>query len=170
MPEPEKCDKIRQLVNLANQRNMLYKKIKDDLKDSMLKKETVKTTTLRGLVAAIVNDAVALKKEAEELSDDEVMSAVKRAAKQRKDSIEQFKKGGREDLAKSEQEELEILETYLPKMMSKKEIKAVVEKKKKELGITDKSKVGALMSAIMKELKNKADGADVKEVVNALFE
>ncbi|NQV88486.1 MAG: GatB/YqeY domain-containing protein, partial [Parcubacteria group bacterium] len=94
---------------------------------------------------------------------------IRRAVKQRKDSIEQFKKGGREDLVKSEESELIILQTYLPQMMSVDEIKKVVETKKTELGITDKSKVGLLMSAIMKELKGKADGGDVKKIVEELF-
>jgi len=73
------------------------------------------------------------------------------------------------DLVENEQTELKILETFLPKMMSKEEIKKIAEAKKAELGITDKAKAGMLMSGIMKELKGKADGSDVKAVVEELF-
>ena len=89
--------------------------------------------------------------------------------KQRKDSIEQFKKGGREDLVREEEAQLKILETYLPEMMSREEIEKITKAKKEELGIVDKSKQGQLMSALMKELKGKADGIIVKEVVDSLF-
>jgi uncharacterized protein YqeY len=76
--------------------------------------------------------------------------------------------GGR-NLAESEKAELAILEKYLPKMMSKEDIKKIAEAKQKELGITDKSKIGQFVGMLMKELKGKADGADVKEVAESLF-
>lgn len=133
-------------------------------------KDTVRLTVLRGLVSAFTNELVATKRTPQEkLTDEEVMNVIRRAAKQRKDSIEQFTAGGRPELAESEQAELSILETFLPQMMSKDDIKAVVDAKAAELGVTDKSKVGVLMSAVMKDLKGKADGADVKAVVESLF-
>ncbi len=93
----------------------------------------------------------------------EAIAVITRLSKQRKDSIEQFKKGGREDLVAKEQAELSILETYLPKLMDAGEVKKIAEAKKTELGITDPAKKGMLMSALMKDLKGKADGS----VVNA---
>jgi uncharacterized protein YqeY len=102
-------------------------------------------------------------------ADEEALAVVKRLVKQRKDSIEQFKKGNREDLVKVEEAELKILEVYLPQMMSKDEILKIAQKKKVELGITDKTKSNMLMSGLMKDLKGKADGADVKAVVEQLF-
>jgi uncharacterized protein YqeY len=72
-------------------------------------------------------------------------------------------------LAKSEEAELKILEVYLPEMMSEADVRKVADRKKEELGITDKAKSGMLMSAIMKELKGKADGAVVKKVVDELI-
>jgi uncharacterized protein YqeY len=104
-----------------------------------------------------------------ELTDEEALAVIKRLVKQRKDSIDQFKKGNREDLVKVEEAELKILEVYLPQMMSQAEISKIAEKKKTELGISDKSKAGLLMSALMKELKGRADGGDVKVVVDKLF-
>ena len=103
------------------------------------------------------------------MSDEEAIAVITKLSKQRKDSIEQFKKGGREDLVKEEEAELAILETYLPKMMEKDEVEKIARLKKEELSITDAGKKGMLMSALMKDLKGKADGMLVKEVVDLLF-
>ncbi len=149
----------------------LHEKIKDEIKDAMKAKEAVKLEVLRGMLAAFINELVAKKRKPNEiLEDDEALQVIGRLAKQRKDSIEQFSKGGREDLVQNEEEELKILETYLPEMMSKEEIEKIAKAKKEELGIDDEAKKGMLMGTIMKELKGKADGGDVKEVVDSLFE
>ena len=149
---------------------MIQKNISEQIKQAMLAKNVLRLNVLRGLSSAFVNELVAQKKKPQEkLPDEDVLNVIRRAIKQRKDSIEQFKKGGREDLVKSEEDELAILQIYLPQMMSIDEIKKVVETKKIELGVTDKSKVGPLMSVTMKELKGKADGSDVKKVVEELF-
>ncbi|MGK3946013.1 GatB/YqeY domain-containing protein, partial [Streptomyces caeruleatus] len=79
-----------------------------------------------------------------ELEDEEVLTLIRRGVKQRKDSIAQFTTAGRADLAESEQAELSVLETYLPQMMSRDEIKTLAEAKKAELGVTDKAKAGIL--------------------------
>lgn len=149
---------------------MLYKQIKEEIKMAMLAKDAIRLSVLRGLLSAFTNELVATKrKPQDELTDAEVISVIKRAVKQRKDSIEQFTKGGRADLAESENAELKILETYLPKMMSKDDIKKKVEEMKTKLGITDRSKIGQLIGATMKELNGLADGNDVKEVAESLF-
>ena len=125
---------------------------------------------LRGLVTAFVNEVIAQKrKPQDDLADEDALNVIRRGVKQRKDSIEQFKAGGRADLVASEEAELTILQTFLPATLSKEDIRAVAEKKRIELGVTDKSKLGIFMGAVMKELKGKADGADVKEVVEAMF-
>jgi uncharacterized protein YqeY len=98
-----------------------------------------------------------------------VLAVIKRLAKQRKDSIEQFQKGNREDLVEGEEKELVVLESYLPQLMSKEEIEPIAIAKKEELGITDKGKKGQLIGAVMKEVAGKADGGDVKAVVEKLF-
>jgi uncharacterized protein len=145
----------------------LEQQIKSQIKDAMIAKDTVRLGVLRGLTAAFMTEAIAKGKN--ELADDETIAVIKRSVKQRKDSIDQFTKGGRPELAESEAAELKILETFLPATMSKDEIRKVAEAKKAELGVTDKTKLGALVGAVMKELKGKADGADVKEVVEGLF-
>jgi uncharacterized protein YqeY len=148
----------------------LHLNIRAGIKESMLNKDQVRTGVLRGLVAGFTNELVAKgRKPQEELTDDEAMAVIKRQVKQRKDSIEQFEKGGRADLADTEKAELAILETFLPAAISKDEIKKVAEAKKAEMNVTDKSKAGILVGAVMKALKGQADGADVKEVVDSLF-
>jgi uncharacterized protein YqeY len=149
---------------------MLHEQIKSGIKDAMLAKDVVKLKTLRSMVAAFTNELVAKGKKPNEFLDDaEVLLVITRLAKQRKDSIEQFNKGGRVDLVKEEEAELAILETYLPKLMDKAEVEKVARAKKDELGIIDATKKGMLMSALMKDLKGKADGMTVKEAVDALF-
>ena len=149
---------------------MLHKQIKEGVKIALLSRDNVRLTVLRGLLASFTNELVATKrKPQEELPDEEVIAVIKRAVKQRKDSIDQFRKGGREDLASSEEAELKILETFLPRMMSKEDVKKKALEVKDKLGITNKSKIGQLIGATMKELKGMADGADVKEVMESLF-
>jgi uncharacterized protein len=150
--------------------NMLHEQIKSGIKEAMLAKDQVRLKTLRGMSAAFTNELVAKnKKPQDSLTDEEVLIVIGRLAKQRKDSIDQFKKGGREDLVKEEEAELTILETYLPKMMDRSEVEKIAQAKKSELSIEDPSKKGMLMAALMKELKGKADGNMVKEVVDAMF-
>ena len=136
----------------------------------MLAKDAVRLSVLRGLLASFTNELVAKKrKPTDSLSDDEVLDVIRRAVKQRKDSIDQFTKGGREDLAAAEKAELTILEAYLPTLMSRDEIKVVAQAKMTEMNVTDKSKIGQCMGSIMKDLKGKADGDDVKAVVEELL-
>ncbi len=144
--------------------------IKEEVKNAMKAKDTLKLNTLRNLTAAFTNELVAKgMKPQEDVPDDMAINVIKRYVKQRKDSIEQFEKGGRQDLVDSEKVELAIAEAYLPASMSKEDIKKVAEAKKTEMNVTDKSKMGMLIGAVSKELKGQADGADIKEVVESLF-
>ena len=149
----------------------LHQEIKDQIKDAMKAHDAVRLGVVRGLVSAMTNELVSLKRTPQdELSDEEVLNVIRRAVKQRKDSIEQFAKGGRQDLVESEKAELVILERYLPASISREEVLSVVKTKMAELGVVDKSKIGMLMSALMKELKGKADGDVVKSVVDELLQ
>lgn len=137
---------------------------------ALLAKDSVRLSVLRGLLTAFTNELVATKrKPQDELLDVEIIAVIRRSVKQRKDSIGQFKKGGREDLVLDEENELKILETFLPPMMNKDDIKKKAEEVKNRLGITDSSKIGQLIGATMKELNGLADGGDVKEVIESLF-
>ena len=149
---------------------MLSEKIRKELTDAMRAKDSLKMNTLRGLLSAFTNELVAKGiKPQEQISDEDALAVIKRAVKQRKDSIEQFRNGKREDLAQKEEAELKILETYMPAQMSREQIEVVAKQVKEKLGITDKSKMGQFVGAVMKELKGGADGSLVKEVVESLL-
>ena len=149
---------------------MLHEQIKNGIKEAMMAKDALRLKAFRAMSSAFTNELVAKNKKPQDmLTDDEALVVITRLAKQRKDSIEQFTKGNREDLVKEEQEELAILETYLPKLMDRSEVENIAKTKKDELGITDATKKGMLMSALMKDLKGKEDGMTVKEVVDSLF-
>jgi len=148
----------------------LQQDIKAKMIEAMKAKDQVKLDTMRGLLSAFTNEAVAKKKRPdEELSDEEVLAVISRAVKQRKDSIEQFEKGGRADLADSEKVELAILEAFLPAQMPKDEVIKYVKAKHIELGMNDPTKKNQFMGMVMKELKGKADGTIVKEAVDSMF-
>lgn len=149
---------------------MLHEKIKAELKQAMLEKNQVKLGVVRGLLAAFTNELVAQKKKPDEKLDDETaLHVIKREAKKRKDSIAQFKAGGRADLADAEEAELTFIEVYLPRLMSREEIRKVAEQKKAELNISDKAGAGKFTGALMRDLKGKADGSDVKAVVDEIL-
>ena len=137
------------------------------MKEAMKARDTVRLDVLRGLLSNFTNESVAKKRKPdEELSDEEVLVVIGRAVKQRKDSIEQFEKGGRADLAGVEKSELAILETYLPTQMSRDEIIMYVKDKLANpttLEATRGNK-NQFIGFVMKELKGRADGALVKEV------
>jgi hypothetical protein len=144
--------------------------IKESMKQAMRDKDQVQLTVLRGMIAAFTNELVASGKTPQDpVTDDIAMTVIKRSAKQRKDAIEQFTAGGREDLAENEKAELAIIETFLPTMMGRDAIRVIAEAKIAELGVTDKAGVGKLIGALMKDLNGQADGGDVKAVVDELF-
>ncbi len=148
----------------------MQEQLRSDLKEAMKAKEEPRLTVLRGLITACTNELVAKGKTPRDvLSDEDTMVVIKRLVKQRKDSIEQYTKANRPDLAEGERGELHVLEAYLPESMSKADILKVAIQKRDEMGVTDKAQMGMLMGAIMKELQGKADGADVRDVVTELF-
>lgn len=147
----------------------LHSTLKEQIKDAMKAHDAMRLGVLRGLVSNCTNELVSLKRTPQdELSDEEVLNVIRRAVKQRKDSIDQFTKGGRPDLAETEKTELAVLETYLPQMMSEDEVMAFAKSKMEEIGVVEKSKAGMFMGTLMKELKGKADGDVVKAVVDKL--
>ena len=149
---------------------MLHEQIKNSIKEAMMARDSVRLEVMRGLSTAFMNELVSKGKTPQDmLEDEEALAVITRTAKQRRDSIAQFKAGGREDLVAEEEAQLAILETYLPKLMDKSEVENIAKAKMAELAITEATKKGLLMSALMKDLKGKADGMIVKEVVDSLF-
>ncbi len=148
----------------------LHTQIKGQLKEAMKAHDEVKLRTVRSMLTAFTNELVATGKKPQDMLDDAgVLTVIKRLAKQRKDSIEQFDAAGRTELSEVEKAELVVLESYLPTLMSQDAIRPLAEAKKAELGMTDKTKMGMLVGALMKDLQGKADGGDVKAVVESLF-
>ncbi len=140
------------------------------MKNAMRAKDQLLVDTLRGIIASCTNELVAKgKKPTDEVTDADVITVVKRLAKQRKDSAEQFDKGNRPELAEKERAELKLLEAYLPQMASREEIEKVAKAKMTEIGVTDKAGIGKLTGAIMKELGGNVDGNDVKAVLASLL-
>ncbi len=149
---------------------MIAVDIRERLKDAMKSKDQGAMDTYRGVLSAITNELVAQgKTPQDEVSDDLALTVIKRVIKQRKDAIEQFIAGGRTDLADADRAGLALLEGFMPAQLSAEEIRAIAEKKKEELGMSDKSKLGILVGAVMKETAGNADGALVKKVVEGLF-
>lgn len=145
---------------------MLHEKIETDLKSALKSGEKEKAGVLRFLISAVKNFQIEKKAQDKKyLPDEDIISVLRRQTKQRLDSIDQYEKGGRADLAEKEKKELVILESYLPAGVSEEKIREVVKAKMAELNITDKSGFGRLMGEAMKELKGQADGAAVKKVV-----
>ncbi len=136
----------------------------------MREKDQTKLDTIRAALAAFTNEAIKLgKSPQEELTDEQVIVVLKRLIKQRKDSIEQYTAGGRADLIAAEQAQIWILEQYVPAPLSEEDIHTIAVRKRNELAITDKSKIGILIGAVMKEVGTQADGALVKKVVEGLW-
>ena len=149
---------------------MTQAELKEAIKTAMKARETVKLNVLRGIFAMVTNDLVAKGRGPEgTLTEDEMLTLITRASKQRKDSIQQFEAGGRPELAVAEKEELAIIETLLPAQMSQDEIVAAAKAKAAEMGVMDKSGANKLMGMLMKDLKGKADGTAVKAVVDSMF-
>ncbi len=148
----------------------IHSELRETLKTALKAHDEATLRTVRGIITACTNELVATNRTPQDkLSDEEVLKVIKRLAKQRKDSITQYAAANRMDLVDIEKVELEILETYLPKTLSLEELKPIAEKIKADLSVTDKSKIGILIGAIMKETKGQADGADVKTVAEDLF-
>jgi uncharacterized protein YqeY len=148
----------------------IHETLKKSIPDALRAHDETRLRTLRSLVTAMTNEVVAKKRKPDELlTDEEAVIVLKRASSQRKDSIEQFEKASRTDLAEPEKAELAIIESYLPAMMSREEILKIAKAKMAELNISSKADSGKFIGALMKELKGNADGGDVKAIVDSLL-
>lgn len=149
---------------------MISLDIREKLKDAMRAKDQNALDTYRGILSAFTNELVASgKTPQDEVTDEIALLVIKRTIKQRKDAIEQFTAGGRTDLADADKAQLALLEEFQPAQMGEDEIRAIAKTKKADLSVTDKSKMGILMGAVMKETMGNADGQVVKRVVEELF-
>ena len=142
---------------------MLEEKILNDYKEAMKNKDTVKSSTLSFLRAEMMNVAIEKRKKA--LDDNEVIAVIKKQIKQHQDSIEQFKKGERQDLVDKETKELEILKAYLPPELASEEIKKIIEEAIAITGAQGMKDMGKVMKEANAKISGRADGKLISELV-----
>ena len=149
---------------------MLKQQLKDELKQSMLAKDSVKTSVLRMVISAIGYYEIQKGGAGYEATDEDVMSVIQKEAKQHKDSIEQFKSAGREELVEKENKELEILGKYMPEQMGEDEVRKLVTEAVAQTGASSPADMGKVMGALMPKTKGKADGGLVSRLVKEQLE
>lgn len=144
---------------------MLKQQLQEELRQSMLAKNELKTSVLRLLLSALNYYEIAKGGANYEATDEDVLAVIQKEAKQRKDSIEQFQNAGRQELADKEEKELEMLQKYLPEQMSEGDIRKIVIETKQQIGVSSIADMGKLMGALMPKVKGKADGSLVSKIV-----
>ena len=144
----------------------LKERMQTELKEAMKAHDEIKVSTLRLLNSAIKNKEI---DERKPLDDEGLLAILSTAAKQRRESIEQYEKGGRQDLADKEKAELAIIQGYLPQQLSKDEVAAVIKETIAETGAAGAKDMGKVMKALMPKVKGKADGKLVNELVKELL-
>jgi len=143
----------------------MLEQIQNDLRESLKNKDEIKVSTLRLLIGAIKNFAIEKESTSYIPTDEEILEVIRKEAKKRKESIEQFEAGGRNELVEKETKELQILQSYLPAQMSEKEVEKIIEQKIQELGATSAAEIGKVMGTLSQELKGKADMGFVSSIV-----
>lgn len=146
----------------------LKEQLTTDLTAAMRAGEEVRKSTLRMLISAIKNAEVA-GNERKELTDDQVMQVIGKQVKQRKESIDEFQKAGRQDLVDKETAEMVILQAYMPEQMGRDEIAAEVRKVIEEVGAKGQADKGKVMQVLMPRLSSKAEGREINAVVTELL-
>lgn len=147
---------------------MLKQRINDDVKVAMKRGDTQRRLTLSLLQSAIKNKELQKRAKSgkeEELNDEEILDVITSEAKKRKESIESYEKGGREEMARKERDELNVLMQYMPEQMSEDEIRTEAKKAIAEAGAKDIKEIGRVLGVLMPKLKGKAEGSVVSRIV-----
>ncbi|MCU1244368.1 MAG: hypothetical protein JWN02_278 [Acidobacteria bacterium] len=144
----------------------LTQQVRADMVESMKARTAERTSTLRMLQSALKNEQINV---GHELSDEEAMSVIRKAVKQRLDSIEQYTKGNRPELAAKEQAEMEILKAYLPPELSDEEIESGLREIVASTGATSKKEMGKVMKEATVRYKGRVDGKKIQEIVGRLL-
>jgi uncharacterized protein YqeY len=144
----------------------LKEKLQSDLKEAMRQKDEVRKRTIRLALATITNTEVEQRKE---LDDPGVLAVLSKEIKQRQESIEEFRRGSREDLVAQAEAEMALLHTYLPRQLSPEEIRARAKETIEQLGAAGMSQMGQVMKTLMQELQGQADGKLVNQIVRELL-
>ncbi|MDX8045943.1 GatB/YqeY domain-containing protein [Gracilibacillus sp. S3-1-1] len=137
--------------------------LNQDMKQAMKNKDKVKLSVIRMVKASIQNEAIKLQKDA--LSEEEELTVLARELKQRKDSLHEFKEAGREDLVSKLDDEINIIQAYMPEQLSDEELEEIVVQTIEEVQAGSKKDMGKVMSALMPKVKGKAEGSRVNQLV-----
>jgi uncharacterized protein len=143
----------------------LEQKLREDLKSAMIAKDEIKVSTLRLLLSELTYAKVS--KGEDSLSDTDIISVVQKEAKKRKESIESFKKAGRDDLSAKEEAELKVLEGYLPAQLSDEELTKIVEEVINNMGASTPADMGKVIGAVMGRVGQQAEGSRVSTIVRS---
>lgn len=150
---------------------MLHEKLRNDMREAMKEKDSVRLNTLRLTLTDCTNALVEKKKKPTEmLGDDETVKVLKRLVKQRKESAVQYRNAGQEERASVEDTERTVLEEYLPTEISEEEVQKIVTQKKEELGVSEKKDIGLLIKTVMKDLQGEADGSLVAKIAGEILQ
>jgi len=145
----------------------LNERLNEDMKQAMKDKDKFRLSVIRMLRSSIKNVEIDQRRP---LEDSEVLDILQREVKQRKDSLQEFKKAGRDDLVESVQAEIAIINEYLPRQLTEEEIKAVVQQTIQEVGASSKADMGKVMGALMPKVKGRADGRLVNQIVQQFLQ
>ena len=140
----------------------LLKKLQDEMKAAMKSGQRDRLSVIRMLISEIKKVQIDKKKE---LSDEEIIEVLQRYAKQRKESIKQYREAGREDLAQKEEFELGVVQEFLPQPLSQEELEKIIDETIAELGASSMKDMGRVMKAVLDKVKGRADGATVSAIV-----
>lgn len=146
--------------------SQLEERIANDMKDAMRAKDTARRDALRLLIAALKNARIDARGE---LTDDDAMAVIQKQVKQRRESILEYEKASREDLASKERAELEVYQEYLPQQASAADIEAAARAVIAETGASSARDIGKVMPVLTKQFAGRADGRQINEIVRALL-
>jgi uncharacterized protein YqeY len=149
----------------------LRDRLMDDLKEAMRQRDERRKTTIRSVIAAIKKAETELDSSGERVSldDEDILAIIAKQAKQRQESITEYQRGGREDLVAEEEAELAILQTYLPRQLTREEIETEARQVIAEIGAGSPRDMGKVMKPLMARLRGRADGKEVNQVVRELL-
>ncbi|HHN63960.1 MAG TPA: GatB/YqeY domain-containing protein [Nitrospirae bacterium] len=145
----------------------LLKRIEADLKDALKRSDRLKVSVLRMIKASIKNKEI---EKGSPLSDEEIISVLTSLSKQRRESIEEFRRAGREELVEKETAELSVLQSYMPEQLSEEELNDIINSAIQESGATSVRDIGKVMKIVMPRVKGRADGKVVNQKVRAILE
>lgn len=141
----------------------LLEQLNQDMKQAMRDKDKDTLSVIRMVKASIQNELIKLGKET--LEEDEELTILSREVKQRRDSLQEFKSVGRDDLVLKLEKEIDVLQEYMPQQLTLEELEAIVQSAVQEVNATSKKDMGKVMSAVMPKVKGKADGSQIREIV-----